>query len=42
MMSDARTDFAMLMSLLFLLRAGAGTWSIDWRVLDRAHSMNSR
>jgi hypothetical protein len=27
MVSDARTDFAMLMSLLFLLRAGAGRWS---------------
>ena len=27
--SDARTDFAMLMSMLFLLIAGAGTWSID-------------
>jgi putative oxidoreductase len=29
MVSDARTDFAMLMSLLFLLIAGAGAWSID-------------
>ncbi len=29
MVSDARTDFAMLMSLLFLLRAGAGAWSLD-------------
>lgn len=29
MVSDARTDFAMLMSLLFLLRAGAGRWSLD-------------
>ncbi len=29
MVSDARTDFAMLMSLLFLLRAGAGGWSVD-------------
>jgi putative oxidoreductase len=29
MVSDARTDFAMLMSLLFLLRAGAGMWSVD-------------
>jgi putative oxidoreductase len=29
MVSDARTDFAMLMSLLFLLRAGAGAWSVD-------------
>lgn len=29
MVSDARTDFAMLLSLLFLLRAGAGLWSCD-------------
>jgi putative oxidoreductase len=29
MISDARTDFAMLMSLLFLFRAGAGSWSVD-------------
>ena len=32
MVSDARTDFAMLMSLLFLLRAGAGSWSVDARL----------
>lgn len=31
MVSDARTDFAMLMSLLFLFRAGAGSWSFDAR-----------
>ena len=29
MVSDARTDFSMLMSLLFLLCAGAGLWSVD-------------
>jgi putative oxidoreductase len=29
MVSDARTDFAMLCSLLFLISAGAGTWSLD-------------
>jgi putative oxidoreductase len=29
MVSDARADFAMLMSLLFLLHAGAGLWSLD-------------
>jgi putative oxidoreductase len=29
MVSDARADFAMLMSLLFLLRSGAGLWSVD-------------
>jgi uncharacterized membrane protein YphA (DoxX/SURF4 family) len=43
MISDARTDFAMLMSLLFLLRAGAGAWSADLRVLrSRADGENSR
>lgn len=31
MVSDARADFAMLMCLLFLLRAGAGSWSLDAR-----------
>ena len=29
MVSDARTDFSMLMSLLFLIRAGGGRWSVD-------------
>jgi putative oxidoreductase len=29
MVSDARTDFAMTMSLLFLLGIGAGSWSFD-------------
>jgi putative oxidoreductase len=29
MVSDARTDFAMTMCLLFLLVAGAGPWSLD-------------
>jgi len=32
MVSDARTDFAMLMSLLFLLFAGPGAWSLDFRM----------
>lgn len=32
MVSDARTDFAMLCCLLFLLFCGPGTWSLDnWR-----------
>jgi len=30
MVSDARTDFSMLMLLLFLAVAGAGSWSLDW------------
>jgi uncharacterized membrane protein YphA (DoxX/SURF4 family) len=29
MVSDARTDFSMLMSLLFLIAAGGGCWSLD-------------
>jgi uncharacterized membrane protein YphA (DoxX/SURF4 family) len=29
MVSDARTDFAMLMSLVFLIVSGAGSWSFD-------------
>jgi uncharacterized membrane protein YphA (DoxX/SURF4 family) len=29
MLSDARTDFAMTMSLLFLIGVGAGAWSLD-------------
>ncbi|HVB34810.1 MAG TPA: DoxX family protein [Patescibacteria group bacterium] len=31
MVSDARADFAMLCSLLFLIAAGGGTWSLDAR-----------
>lgn len=29
MISDARTDFAMLCSLLFLISVGGGAWSLD-------------
>jgi putative oxidoreductase len=29
MVCDARTDFAMTMSLLFLISVGAGKWSLD-------------
>ena len=32
MISDARTDFAMLAGILFLMAAGAGTLSIDARL----------
>ncbi len=35
MVSDARTDFAMLCCLLFLLICGPGTWSIDNREQPR-------
>ncbi len=31
MVSDARTDFAMLCSLIFLIILGGGTWSLDGR-----------
>ena len=37
MVSDARTDFDLLMSLLFLLRTGGGAWSVDARLL-RPHA----
>ena len=36
MVSDARTDFSMLMSLIFLLAAGAGRWSVDDWLARRA------
>jgi putative oxidoreductase len=32
MVSDARTDFAMTMSLLFLINVGGGSWSFDARI----------
>ncbi len=35
MVSDARTDFAMFCSLLFLILAGGGSWSLD--ALRRRH-----
>jgi putative oxidoreductase len=31
MVSDGRADFAMLCSILFLIRAGGGAWSLDQR-----------
>jgi putative oxidoreductase len=34
MVSDARTDFSMLMCLLLLLVAGAGSWSVDSHLGD--------
>lgn len=34
MVSDARTDFAMFCCLLFLLIAGAGSWSVDDRTKE--------
>ena len=35
MVSDARTDFAMTLSLLFLIGVGAGSWSVDARFISR-------
>ncbi len=32
MAHEARTDFCMLLGLVFLLIAGAGAWSVDWRL----------
>jgi uncharacterized membrane protein YphA (DoxX/SURF4 family) len=34
MEAEARTDYAMLMGLLFLLVAGAGPWSADARIAE--------
>jgi putative oxidoreductase len=45
MVSDARTDFAMTMSLLFLISAGAGSWSFDawlWGAPPEPHSPTIR
>ncbi len=35
MQSEGRTDYAMLMGLVFLVLAGAGMWSLDARVSSR-------
>ena len=38
MEAEARTDYSMLMGLVFLLIAGAGTWSLDaWLSSRRGH-----
>jgi len=38
MVSDAKTDFAMTMSLLFLISVGAGSWSLDsWLRGEKPH-----
>jgi uncharacterized membrane protein YphA (DoxX/SURF4 family) len=38
MVSDGRTDFAMTMSLLFLISVGAGSWSLDaWLWREKPH-----
>ncbi len=38
MVSDARTDFAMTMALLFLISAGAGAWSFDARLDEKGNA----
>ena len=38
MVSDARADFAMTMSLLFLISVGAGPWSLDFRFWSEGSS----
>ncbi|HTB93112.1 MAG TPA: DoxX family protein [Candidatus Sulfotelmatobacter sp.] len=35
MISDARTDFAMLCALLFLLLEGSGSWSMDAQSISK-------
>jgi uncharacterized membrane protein YphA (DoxX/SURF4 family) len=42
MVSDARTDFAMTMSLLFLISIGAGAWSLDASFGSENPRRNSR
>jgi putative oxidoreductase len=45
MVSDARTDFAMTMGLLFLISVGAGSWSLDacfWQEERRRASVPAR
>jgi putative oxidoreductase len=37
MVSDARTDFAMFCSLLFLIFVGGGAWSLDARRTSESH-----
>ena len=38
MMHEGRTDFSMLLGLLFLLIVGAGAWSVDGRFGSRARA----
>jgi len=41
MVSDARTDFAMLMGIVFLIIAGSGLWSVDAH-LSRSFTVGHR
>lgn len=38
MVSDARTDFAMLCCLLFLIASGGGAWSLDAKFLGHTRT----
>lgn len=42
MEAEARTDYSMLMGLLFLLLAGAGLWSIDARLARKPQASNAQ
>jgi putative oxidoreductase len=42
MLHEARTDFSMLLGLVFLLITGAGTLSVDWRRHRRSGTVNDR
>jgi uncharacterized membrane protein YphA (DoxX/SURF4 family) len=41
MAHEARTDYSMLLGLLFLVIEGAGRWSMDQRLASRAAGSNS-
>jgi uncharacterized membrane protein YphA (DoxX/SURF4 family) len=42
MEAEARTDYAMLMGLLFLVLAGAGSWSVDAWLEAKTHESNAQ
>lgn len=42
MMHEARTDFCMLLGLLFLLMVGGGAWSLDAKAVKRAQNDQER
>jgi uncharacterized membrane protein YphA (DoxX/SURF4 family) len=41
MQAEARTDYSMLMGLLFLLLAGGGSWSVDARLTPKSQGSNA-
>jgi len=42
MEAEARTDYSMLMGLLFLVLAGAGSWSADARIAPKTPGSNAQ